>query len=200
MELCPAPKGSYSLSARFVKGVRRVLTCGDGGGAVPGPEGIVLALRSLCEGGEAVGHAQRLHVRPPARQNLVGVRLVTHVPDDLVLGQVEHLVQRHRQLNHAQAEVNHTTHSTPVTRQHREEAGCAQQSILEESTLCLCESNSVGNGSQPSHASYDHQILVVQLRNETRRLVADGWGVNSANKGRRDCSFQCAVLRQLTRT
>mmetsp|Transcript_14551 Transcript_14551/g.24659 ORF Transcript_14551/g.24659 Transcript_14551/m.24659 type:complete len:312 (-) Transcript_14551:374-1309(-) len=76
--------------------------CGDGGGAVASAEGVVLALRALGEGGQPVGHAQRLHVLPPPRQDLVRVRLVAHIPDHLVLREIEHAVQRDCELHHAQ--------------------------------------------------------------------------------------------------
>mmetsp|Transcript_30941 Transcript_30941/g.67598 ORF Transcript_30941/g.67598 Transcript_30941/m.67598 type:complete len:315 (-) Transcript_30941:278-1222(-) len=77
--------------------------CRDGCGAMAGTERVVLALRALCERSEPIGLAESLHLLAAAGENLVGVRLVTHVPDDLVLGQVENLMQSHCELNDAQA-------------------------------------------------------------------------------------------------
>ena len=44
-----------------------------------------------------------LKLLAPARQDLVAVGLVAHVPHDAVVGRIEDVVQRHGQLYHAQA-------------------------------------------------------------------------------------------------
>ena len=52
---------------------------------------------------QAVQLADGVHTAAAPCQHLVNVCLVAHIPDDLVFGRVEHVVQRHRQLHHAQA-------------------------------------------------------------------------------------------------
>lgn len=47
--------------------------------------------------------ADGVHLRAPPRQHLVDVRLVPHIPNELVLWRVEHIVQRQAELHHAQA-------------------------------------------------------------------------------------------------
>mmetsp|Transcript_1304 Transcript_1304/g.2257 ORF Transcript_1304/g.2257 Transcript_1304/m.2257 type:complete len:713 (-) Transcript_1304:371-2509(-) len=74
----------------------------DAGGGVARTKGVVLGLGHLAEAAQAVALPQPLEPLPAAREHLVRVALVGHVPDDLVLGRVEHVVQRHRQLHHAQ--------------------------------------------------------------------------------------------------
>ncbi len=73
MEECAAPNGSYSLSARLVKPER------------PPPWRMV---------SDAVA---------PAGEDLVRIGLVADVPDQPVVGRVEHVVQRHRQFDDAEA-------------------------------------------------------------------------------------------------
>eukprot|EP00968_Pinguiococcus_pyrenoidosus_P010154 scaffold803_cov310-Pinguiococcus_pyrenoidosus.AAC.67 len=74
----------------------------DAGGGVAGAEGVVLGLLHLGEARDAAVLAQRVHAVTPPREDLVRVHLVAHVPADLVVGRVEHGVQSHRQLHHAQ--------------------------------------------------------------------------------------------------
>ena len=68
-----APKGSYSLSLRLVKPDR------------PPP------------------WRRRAHAAAPAGDDLMGIGLVTDIPDQPVFRGVEHIVQRHGQFDHAQA-------------------------------------------------------------------------------------------------
>ncbi len=69
---CAAPNGSYSLS------------------------------RAPGEAGQPAGLAQRADAVAPAGEDLVRVGLVADVPDQPVARGVEHRVQRHGQLHHAQ--------------------------------------------------------------------------------------------------
>ena len=46
--------------------------------------------------------SQSVHEMSSASEDLVGVALVSHVPDDAIHGSVKHVVQRHRELDHAQ--------------------------------------------------------------------------------------------------
>ena len=74
----------------------------DRGRAVGGAERVVAALGPLGEAGQAARLAQRADPRAPPGQDLVRVGLVADVPDQLVARRVEHVVQRHRQLDHAE--------------------------------------------------------------------------------------------------
>jgi len=74
----------------------------DGGGGVPGVERVVLALLAFAEAADPLVLAQRREAVAAAGEDLVGVALVGDVPDDLVAGRVEHVVQRQGQLHHAE--------------------------------------------------------------------------------------------------
>ncbi len=65
-------------------------------------ERVVLALRALGEARQAAALAQGADAVAPSGEDLVRVALVADVPDDAVVGGVEHVVQRHRQLDHAE--------------------------------------------------------------------------------------------------
>ena len=75
----------------------------DRGGGMGGPEGIIFALAAPGEAGEAFWLAQGADARATAGQNLVGIGLMADIPDQPVARRVEHVVQRHRQLDDAQA-------------------------------------------------------------------------------------------------
>ena len=66
-------------------------------------EGVVDALRALGETGQTAPLAQGAHARAPAGQDLVRIGLMADVPDQLVARRVEHVMQRDRELDHAQA-------------------------------------------------------------------------------------------------
>ena len=74
----------------------------DRGRGVGGAERVVGALRPAGEAGEPAGLAQGADAGAAAGQDLVRVGLVADVPDQPVPGRVEHVVQRHRELDHAQ--------------------------------------------------------------------------------------------------
>ena len=67
-----------------------------------GAERVVFALGALGEAGEPAAHAQRADAVAPAGQDLVRIGLVADVPDQAVVRRVEHIVQRDRQLDHAE--------------------------------------------------------------------------------------------------
>ena len=69
---------------------------------MPGAEGVVLAFVATREAADTAELAQAVHALAPAGQHLVRVGLVAHVPDHAVVGRVEDVVQRHRQLHRAQ--------------------------------------------------------------------------------------------------
>ena len=68
-----------------------------------GAERVVFALGALGEAGQAAALAQRADAVAPAGQDLVRIGLVADVPDQPVGRRVEHVVQRHGQLDHAEA-------------------------------------------------------------------------------------------------
>ena len=74
----------------------------DAGGRVGRAESVVLALHALGKARQTTELAQRTHAITATGQDLVRIGLVAHIPDDAVIGRVEHRVQRHRQLHRAQ--------------------------------------------------------------------------------------------------
>ena len=75
----------------------------DGGGRVPGAKRVVFALGTLEEPRQPALLTQRVEPASAPGEHLVRVALVPHVPDQLVLGRVEHEVQRNGQLDDTQA-------------------------------------------------------------------------------------------------
>ena len=75
----------------------------DGGRGVPGADHVVRRLRAVGKAGEAAVLPDRPEPVAAARQQLVRVALVAHVPDDLVLGAPQHAVQGDGQIDRAQA-------------------------------------------------------------------------------------------------
>ena len=67
-----------------------------------GAEGVVFALVALAEAGQASRLAERADAVAAPGQNLVGVGLVAHVPDQPVVGRIEHMMQGNGELDHAQ--------------------------------------------------------------------------------------------------
>jgi hypothetical protein len=96
-----------------------------------GAEGIVAALGALGEAGQASALAQRADAVAPAGENLVRVGLMPDVPDQPVARGVEHMMQRHRQLDHAEP-------GAQVTARHRHRInGLAPQLVGELSEVSL---------------------------------------------------------------
>uniref|UniRef100_A0A0A9DP90 Uncharacterized protein n=1 Tax=Arundo donax TaxID=35708 RepID=A0A0A9DP90_ARUDO len=91
------------LAAEEVTRHRHAQRRRDARRAVADAERVVRALVALREPRQAGGLTDGVHPGPPAGEDLVRVRLVPDVPDDLVLGGVEHVVQRHGELHHAEA-------------------------------------------------------------------------------------------------
>ena len=67
-----------------------------------GAERVVDALAAPGEAGQAARLAQGADAVAPAGQDLVRIGLVADVPDQPVARRVEHVVQRHGQLDHAE--------------------------------------------------------------------------------------------------
>jgi len=68
---------------------------------VRGAKGVVFGFAAFGKARDAALLAQLGHAVAAARQNLVRVGLVAHVPDDAVMRRVEHLVQGQRELDRA---------------------------------------------------------------------------------------------------
>ena len=69
---------------------------------VRGAERVVFALRPFGEAGQAAALANRTDAIAPAGEDLVRVALVPDVPDQDVLGRVEQVMDRDRELDHAE--------------------------------------------------------------------------------------------------
>ncbi len=68
-----------------------------------GAERIVFALGALGEAGKAVALAQRADAIAASGENLVRIGLMADVPDQPVGGRIENIMQRHGELDHAEA-------------------------------------------------------------------------------------------------
>ena len=67
-----------------------------------GAERIVFALGALGEAGQAAALTQRADAVAAAGQNFVRIGLVADVPDQPIVRRIEHVMQRNRQLDHAE--------------------------------------------------------------------------------------------------
>ena len=74
----------------------------NGSGTVPRIEGIAVTFLPFGKSAETVCFPQRGKLVFSAGENLMGVRLMAHIPDQLVLGKIQHPVQRYGQLHHSQ--------------------------------------------------------------------------------------------------
>ena len=75
---------------------------GEGGSGVSRHKSVVLRLRGLLESREPPVLPDRMKIPVPPRQHLMRIRLMPHIPDDRIRRAVEHSVQRHGQLDHAE--------------------------------------------------------------------------------------------------
>ena len=66
-------------------------------------EGIVFAFGALGKTVEPAGLTQRANPVAPAGQNLVRIGLVTYVPDEPVIGRVEHMMYGNGEFHHTKA-------------------------------------------------------------------------------------------------
>src|SRR5690349_13646165 len=67
-----------------------------------GIERIVIALFPLAEPAQPAVLPKGMELLPSAREQLVGIALIAGVPDDLVSGRIQQIMQRDRQLHHAE--------------------------------------------------------------------------------------------------
>ena len=91
------------VAVREVAGNRHAEAGRDRGGRMRSAERIIRAFRALGEARQPVLHAQGADAVAAPGEDLVRIGLVADVPDDLVARRVEHVVQRHRQLDDAQS-------------------------------------------------------------------------------------------------
>ena len=75
----------------------------DRGARVPDTERVVLAFRARRKGCQAARLLDGVELLAPARQHLVRIGLMSHVPHDPITGRVKDVVQRDRQLHGSQA-------------------------------------------------------------------------------------------------
>ena len=80
-----------------------------------------IAFLAAREARDAAPHAQPLHRLAPAGEDLVPVGLVAHVPHEAVVGRVEHVVQRDRELDRAEVR-----RQVAAGLRHRSSRNCAQ--------------------------------------------------------------------------
>ena len=77
--------------------------CRNRGRRVPGAVAVVLAFVPLQKSGNATLLAKRFEAVKTPRQKLMHIGLVSHVPHNLVVRSVEHVMQGKRQFHHTQA-------------------------------------------------------------------------------------------------
>ena len=68
-----------------------------------GAKSVVSAFGALGEAGQAAALTQGVDFVPAPGENFMWISLVTNVPDDLVTGRVEHVVQRYREFDDAES-------------------------------------------------------------------------------------------------
>ena len=95
-------RNRLALTALQAGGNRHAQRCTDGGAGVADAKGVVLALGTAREGGQAVLLAQAGHALATAGEDFMRIRLVAHVPHQPVVRGVEHVMQGDGQLDHAQ--------------------------------------------------------------------------------------------------
>ena len=88
------------LAAIQVTPYRKTGGCRDGGGGMPHIKGIVGRFGTFGKSADPVQCPQGCKTVAAPGQDLVGIGLMPHIPDDLVLRGVEHTMQGDRQLHH----------------------------------------------------------------------------------------------------
>ena len=77
--------------------------CAHARAAVSYPKRVILALAALGEAADALVLAVGVKAFAAPRQDFMPVRLVSHVPDDLIFRGIERVVERDGQFDHAEA-------------------------------------------------------------------------------------------------
>ena len=91
------------VAVRQIARHRHAEAGGDRGRGMGRSECVVFAFRALGETAQASALPQRADPIAPSGQDLVRVGLVADVPDDAIGRRVEHVVERHRQFDDAEA-------------------------------------------------------------------------------------------------
>ncbi len=94
-------RGHLVAISRQVPGLRYPQRRRDGRAGMPHGEAVVRAFFRLREARDSVFAPQSGKPLQPVRKYLMGVALMAHVPDDLILGGVHHREQRDCKLHHA---------------------------------------------------------------------------------------------------
>ncbi len=100
-----------------------------------------------------------VHAAAPPGEHLVDICLVTHVPDNLVLGRVEHIVQRQRQLHDTKtgaqvpARLGHGVNQIFVTALEQGSAWCIEAQVPQRGLHKLCQQHS-GRTIVPSSLNF----------------------------------------------
>ena len=66
-------------------------------------ERVVLRFLALAEAGKPTAHANGADTLAPTGEDFMRIGLMAHIPDQLIGGRVEHMVQGDGQLHHAEA-------------------------------------------------------------------------------------------------
>ena len=104
-------------SVRQVARDRHAEAGGDRRRGMGRAERIVFAFRALGETGEAAALTQSSDPVAPSGQDLVRIGLMADVPDDAIGRRIEHVVERHSQLDHAET-------GAEMPARHRHRADC----------------------------------------------------------------------------
>ena len=74
-----------------------------------GVKAVAAALTALRKTAHAAKFAQAGKILPASRQKLVGVGLMSNIPDHLVLRQIKHQMHRHGKLHHTEVRCQMTS-------------------------------------------------------------------------------------------
>ena len=94
---------NVKILSRKIAGHCHTKASGNRGRRVSRAEGVVLTFSSARKTGKTAALAERADPVATARENLVRVGLMAHVPDDFVVGRVEEVVQRDREFDNAES-------------------------------------------------------------------------------------------------
>jgi hypothetical protein len=103
-------RNTFELFTPLVAGQGHPQRCGDGGARVPRAEVVEGALAALQITGDSVLLTQGMEIVVATRDQLVGISLMTHIPDHTVMVEIQGLIQGQGQLNdpETRAEVTST--------------------------------------------------------------------------------------------
>ena len=88
------------LAVEMVTGHGKAEGRRNGGGGMPRAKAVILAFAAFQESRNAALLAERIEPVVAARQKLVHIGLVAHIPDNLVFGSVKHVMEGNGQFHH----------------------------------------------------------------------------------------------------